>query len=56
MTGRMFVVTRDVPLPKHTAVWFDFGRERFVYEDPRYFGRMTPDHSPLALLGAGAVE
>ena len=51
MTGRMFVVTRDVPLPKHTAVWFDFGRERFVYDDPRYFGRMTLDHSPLALLG-----
>ena len=51
MTGRMFVVKRAVPLPKHTAVWFDFGRERFVYEDPRYFGRMTLDQSALAQLG-----
>lgn len=51
MTGRMFVVKQGDPLPKHTAVWFDFGRERFVYEDPRYFGRMTLDSSALAQLG-----
>ena len=51
MTGRMFVVKHGAPLPKHTAVWLDFGRERFVYEDPRYFGRMTLDNSALGLLG-----
>jgi formamidopyrimidine-DNA glycosylase len=51
MTGRMFVVGKDAPLPKHVAVIFDLGRDRFVYEDSRYFGRLTLDMSGVSKLG-----
>src|SRR5690242_11391357 len=40
MTGRMFLARKDEPLPVHAAVIFDLGRESFVYEDTRYFGRL----------------
>ena len=51
MTGRMFVVPKSEPLPKHAAVVFDLGRQNFIYEDTRYFGRMTLDDSAVAKLG-----
>jgi formamidopyrimidine-DNA glycosylase len=51
MTGRMFVVLKEKKLPRHTAVVFDLGGHHFVYEDTRYFGRMTLDLSPIAELG-----
>lgn len=51
MTGRMFVVPKSEPLPKHAAVVFDLGRQNFIYEDTRYFGRMTLDVSAVAKLG-----
>lgn len=51
MTGRMYLQPAKAPLPKHAAVSFDLGRARFVFEDTRYFGRMTTDLSPLARLG-----
>jgi len=51
MTGKMFVAQKKEPLPKHAAVVFDLGRENFIYEDTRYFGRMTLDLSALAGLG-----
>jgi len=51
MTGRMFVAARKQPLPKHAAVVLDLGRQRFVLEDTRYFGRLTLDRTPLAKLG-----
>lgn len=51
MTGRMFVAWKKTALPKHVAVLFDFGKDRFVYEDFRYFGRLTLDHSALDKLG-----
>jgi formamidopyrimidine-DNA glycosylase len=51
MTGRMFVVLKKEKLPRHTAVVFDLGGHRFIYEDTRYFGRMTLDLSPIAELG-----
>src|SRR5277367_4535137 len=51
MTGRMFVAGKNQPLPKHAAVAFDLGRQRFIYEDTRYFGRMTLDLSALKKLG-----
>src|SRR5271154_3105731 len=41
MTGKMFLVPKGEPLPKHAAVIFDLGETNFVYEDTRYFGRMT---------------
>lgn len=52
MTGRMFVAPKNKPLPKHAAVVFDLGRQNFIYEDTRYFGRMTLDVSATAKLGA----
>lgn len=51
MTGRMFVAARNAPLPKHAAVVLDFDRERFVYEDTRYFGRLTLDATVITKLG-----
>lgn len=51
MTGRMFLARNGAPLPKHAAVVFDLGRGKFIYEDTRYFGRLTLDTSTLARLG-----
>jgi formamidopyrimidine-DNA glycosylase len=51
MTGRMFVTTKSEPLPKHAAVVFDLGRQRFIYEDTRYFGRLTLDLTAREKLG-----
>jgi formamidopyrimidine-DNA glycosylase len=51
MTGRMFVAKKNGALPKHAAVVFDLGRQNFVYEDTRYFGRMTLDLSAVEKLG-----
>ena len=51
MTGRMYLARKNVPLPKHAAVVLDLGGENFIYEDPRYFGRVTLDISRVARLG-----
>ena len=51
MTGRMYLSPRTRPHPKHTAVTFDLGPRHFVYEDPRYFGRLTLDLTSLDNLG-----
>src|SRR5208337_870334 len=51
MTGRMFVAKKSAPLPKHAAVVMDLGRQHFVFEDSRYFGRMTLNTSALENLG-----
>lgn len=51
MTGRMFLTRFGGPLPKHAAVVLDLYRSRFVYEDTRYFGRLTLDISAVARLG-----
>ena len=51
MTGRMYVQPANAPLPKHAAVTFGLGRRTFVFEDTRYFGRLTLDLSPLDALG-----
>jgi formamidopyrimidine-DNA glycosylase len=51
MTGRMYLSPARTPLPKHAAVVFDLGRENFIFEDTRYFGRLTFDESPVANLG-----
>jgi len=40
-----------VPLPKHAAVVLGLGREKFVFEDTRYFGRFTLDIRSLEGLG-----
>lgn len=51
MEGRMFVAGKDEPLPKHTPVVFELNRGNFVFEDTRYFGRMTFDLSAIEKLG-----
>jgi formamidopyrimidine-DNA glycosylase len=51
MTGRMYLLPAKDPLPKHAAVVLNLGRENFVFEDTRYFGRLTLDGSALARLG-----
>jgi formamidopyrimidine-DNA glycosylase len=51
MTGRIYLADKKEPLPKHAAVVLDLGRTNFVYEDTRYFGRLTFDLSAIAELG-----
>ena len=51
MTGRMYLVRRHYALPKHAAVVLELGRENFVFEDTRYFGRFTLDGETLRKLG-----
>ncbi len=51
MTGRMYVASKNEKLPKHAAVVFDLGERNFIYEDYRYFGRMSLDVSPIERLG-----
>ncbi len=51
MTGRMFLAAKDRVIPKHAAVVFDLGVGDFIYEDTRYFGRMTLDLSSVSGLG-----
>jgi formamidopyrimidine-DNA glycosylase len=51
MTGRFFLTRKDTDLPKHAAVVLDLGRENLIYEDTRYFGRLTLDTSAVNRLG-----
>ncbi|HEV2329728.1 MAG TPA: bifunctional DNA-formamidopyrimidine glycosylase/DNA-(apurinic or apyrimidinic site) lyase [Verrucomicrobiae bacterium] len=51
MTGRMFVAMKKEKLPRHAAIIFDLGDRNFIYEDWRYFGRMSLDLSPVDELG-----
>ncbi len=51
MTGRMFLQSKTMQLPKHTAVLLELGRHNFVFEDTRYFGRLTLDVASLDALG-----
>jgi formamidopyrimidine-DNA glycosylase len=51
MTGRMFLARKGSSPPKHAAVIIDLGRENFIFEDTRYFGRFTLDMTPIKNLG-----
>lgn len=51
MAGRMFLARKNERLPAHAAVVLDLGGENFIYEDTRYFGRLTLDVSAAAKLG-----
>ena len=51
MTGRMYLQPQNAPLPKHAAVVMNLNRGRFVFDDPRVFGRMTLDPACLDRLG-----
>jgi formamidopyrimidine-DNA glycosylase len=51
MTGRMYLLPARAPLPKHTAVVLGLGARNFVFEDTRYFGRLTLETEAVARLG-----
>lgn len=51
MAGRMFLARKNARLPAHAAVIFDLGGTNFIYEDKRYFGRLTLDVSAATRLG-----
>ncbi len=55
MTGRMYLQPKAAPLPKHAAVVLELGRENFVFEDPRGFGRMTLETDAVERLGPEAL-
>jgi formamidopyrimidine-DNA glycosylase len=56
MTGRMFLAEKGARLPKHAAVILDLGNANFIYEDPRYFGRMTLDATAITKLGPEPLD
>jgi formamidopyrimidine-DNA glycosylase len=51
MTGRMFLARKTQRLPKHAAVVIDLENDNLVYEDTRYFGRLTLDTTAVNRLG-----
>jgi formamidopyrimidine-DNA glycosylase len=51
MTGRMYLEPKSAPLPKHAPVVLDLGDENFIFEDTRYFGRLTLDLRAVGQLG-----
>jgi formamidopyrimidine-DNA glycosylase len=51
MTGRMYLLPVGAPLPKHAAVVLSLGREKFIFEDTRYFGRLTFEADAVEKLG-----
>ena len=51
MTGRMYLVPAKSALPKHSAVVLSLGRQDFLFEDTRYFGRLTLDTDTIKGLG-----
>jgi formamidopyrimidine-DNA glycosylase len=51
MTGRMYLLPASSALPTHAAVVFNLGKLNWVFEDTRYFGRLTLDLTPLQALG-----
>jgi formamidopyrimidine-DNA glycosylase len=56
MTGRMFLAKKGGPIPKHAAVIFDLGRKSFIYEDTRYFGRLTLHLAAVEKLGPEPLD
>jgi formamidopyrimidine-DNA glycosylase len=51
MTGRVFLLPRHAPSPRHSAAWLDLGTELLHYTDARRLGRITLDTSALGRLG-----
>ncbi len=56
MTGRIYLLPKGAPLPKHVAVLFRLGKQELIFEDTRYFGRLTLDTSPITKLGPEPLE
>jgi formamidopyrimidine-DNA glycosylase len=51
MTGRMYLLPARAQLPRHAPVVLGLGRDNFVFEDTRYFGRLTLGLDGLEGLG-----
>jgi formamidopyrimidine-DNA glycosylase len=56
MTGRMFLAPKNDPLAKHAAVVLNLGASNFIYEDTRYFGRLTLDLTAVEKLGPEPLD
>lgn len=56
MTGRIFLAQKNRPWPKHAVVVFDLGGCNLVYQDTRYFGRLTLDTSAVTRLGPEPLD
>ncbi len=56
MTGRIFLAQKGRRLPRHTAVALGLGASNLVYEDTRYFGRLTLDTSAVTRLGPEPLD
>jgi len=56
MTGRMFLTPKNDPLAKHAAVVLHLGASNFIYEDTRYFGRLTLDLTAVEKLGPEPLD
>ena len=56
MTGRIYLAPKGGRLPRHAAVVFDLGGDNFIYEDTRYFGRLTLDASAVERLGPEPLD
>lgn len=56
MTGRIFLARIYRRLPKHTAVVLGLDGENLIYEDTRYFGRLTLNTSAVNRLGPEPLD
>jgi formamidopyrimidine-DNA glycosylase len=56
MTGKMFLAAKSEKPPKHAAVIFDLGDRNLIFEDTRYFGRLTLDLSSVEKLGPEPLD
>jgi formamidopyrimidine-DNA glycosylase len=56
MTGRFFLARKNVRPPRHAAVVLDLGGENLIYEDTRYFGRLTLDNAAVKRLGPEPLD
>ena len=52
----MYVAPAKCPWPKHAAVVLNLGKEQFIFEDTRYFGRLTFDVSSIQKLGPEPLD
>jgi formamidopyrimidine-DNA glycosylase len=51
MTGRIYLQPTSAELPTHAVVVFNLGKLNCVFEDTRYFGRLTLELASLRALG-----
>jgi formamidopyrimidine-DNA glycosylase len=56
MTGRIYLLPRSAPTPQHAVVELQLIHHRLVFDDTRYFGRLTLDTTPLRHLGPEPLD